>query len=118
VYEAAFANAEIEDPLMLNEENGVWIAVDVLTRLDACGVELEAEEDTEPVMVDGKESRVEDAALTNPQTGQVLFSGKRVAAEHNGLCYQLSMFHVGGDDFGDDEQGIFSTLVESFRFNR
>jgi len=117
VYEAAFASAEIEDPLMLGDD-GIWIAADVLTRLDACGVALEEREETEPVTVDGEESRIEDAALTNPQTGEVLFSGKRVAVVHAGLCYQLSMFHVGGDDFSEKEQAQFMSLIEGFSFNR
>ena len=59
---------------------------------------------------------MQDVTLTN--MGEAIFSGRRVAVEHNDICYQMSMFHVGGEPLSEIEQQTLNDILTSFRFNR
>lgn len=117
VYETAFTSKEVEAPGELGED-GSWLAIDAGTRAEVCDTAPGADApDVTPVTIDGEEAFMQDVGLQDG-TGNTLFSGRRVAVTHKSICYQISLFHLGGEPLNEEEESLLNDILASFRFNR
>lgn len=117
-YETAFTSLEVEAPGELGDE-GLWLAVDTGTRVAACDppAPQEGMPEVVPTTVAGEDAFMQDITFTD-QMGNPLFSGRRVGVAYNQLCYQISLFHLGGEPLSDDDIEVMNGILDSFSFNR